>query len=154
MREAEQYLLRVLRGFVQGEDPGPFSGDWRQLLELAGIHSVTGILGHSVMSWPHADSEPYAQDLRRECLRTMQIFSRRGEAMAKLVQALADAVEQAHAVIRFQLLYGQAHGGLRHVQRLRRLGGVAARRTHGAEDHHVPKGHGSPSLYRFIYRSD
>lgn len=91
MREAEQYLLRVLRGFVQGEDPGPFSGDWRQLLELAGIHSVTGILGHSVMSWPHADSEPYAQDLRRECLRTMQIFSRRGEAMAKLVQALADA---------------------------------------------------------------
>ena len=91
MREAEQYLLRVLRGFVQGEDPGPFSGDWRQLLELAGIHSVMGILGHSVMSWPHADSEPYAQDLRRECLRTMQIFSRRGEAMAKLVQALADA---------------------------------------------------------------
>ena len=37
---ASEYLLRVLRGFVQGEDPGPFDGDWRALLELAAIHSV------------------------------------------------------------------------------------------------------------------
>ena len=60
MHDAEQYLLRVLRGFVLGEDPGAFSGDWQRLLELSYMHSVTGILGHSVMSWPHEDSAPRA----------------------------------------------------------------------------------------------
>ena len=58
MHDAEQYLLRVLRGFVQGEDPGPFAGDWQELYELSAMHSVTGILGHSVMSFPHEDSAP------------------------------------------------------------------------------------------------
>ncbi len=89
MNDAEQYLLRVLRGFVQGEDPGPFSGDWKRLLELAAKHSVTGILGHSVMSWPHEDSAPIAQDLRRQCLQTMALFSQRAEAMAQLTRSLS-----------------------------------------------------------------
>lgn len=89
MHDAEQYLLRVLRGFVQGEDPGPFAGDWQQLLELAAMHSVTGILGHSVMSWPHADSAALAQPLRRQCLQTMALFSQRADAMARLSEALS-----------------------------------------------------------------
>ena len=89
MHDAEQYLLRVLRGFVQGEDPGPFAGDWQQLLELAAMHSVTGILGHSVMSWPHADSAALAQPLRRQCLQTMALFSQRADAMARLAEALS-----------------------------------------------------------------
>ena len=89
MNDAEQYLLRVLRGFVQGEDPGPFSGDWQRLLELAAMHSVTGILGHSVMSFPHPDSAPFAQTMRRQCLQTMALFSRRAEAMAQLTHALS-----------------------------------------------------------------
>ena len=89
MNDAEQYLLRVLRGFVQGEDPGAFSGDWKQLLELAAMHSVTGILGHSVMSFPHPDSAPFAQAMRRQCLQTMALFSQRAEAMAQLTHALS-----------------------------------------------------------------
>ena len=89
MHDAEQYLLRVLRGFVLGEDPGAFSGDWKQLLELAAMHSVTGILGHSVMSFPHPDSAPFAQAMRRQCLQTMALFSRRAEAMAQLTHALS-----------------------------------------------------------------
>ena len=89
MNDAEQYLLRVLRGFVQGEDPGVFSGDWQQLLELAAMHSVSGILGHSVMSFPHPDSAPLAPVMRRQCLQTMAIFSQRGEAMARLSQAFS-----------------------------------------------------------------
>ena len=89
MNDAEQYLLRVLRGFVQGEDPGPFAGDWQQLYTLSVMHSVTGILGHSVMSFPHADSAPVAQMMRRQCLQTMALFSQRGEAMARLSQTFA-----------------------------------------------------------------
>lgn len=90
MNDAEKYLLRVLRGFVQGEDPGPFSGDWQQLYTLSMMHSVTGILGHSVMSYPHEDSAPIAQMMRRQCLQTMALFSQRGEAMAKLTEALSN----------------------------------------------------------------
>ncbi len=90
MNDAEQYLLRVLRGFVQGEDPGAFSGDWQQLFELSAMHSVTGILGHSVMSFPHADSAPIASAMRRQCLQTMAIFSQRAEAMAQLTRSLSD----------------------------------------------------------------
>ena len=86
---ASEYLLRVLRGFVQGEDPGPFSGDWQRLLELAAMHSVAGILGHSVMSFPHPDSAPIAQAMRRQCLQTMALFSQRAEAMAQLTHALS-----------------------------------------------------------------
>lgn len=89
MNDAEQYLLRVLRGFVQGEDPGPFAGDWQQLYMLSAMHSVTGILGHSVMSWPHEDSAPVAQMMRRQCLQTMALFSQRAEAMARLTEALS-----------------------------------------------------------------
>lgn len=90
MNDAERYLLFVLRGFVQGEDPGPFSGDWQQLYTLSMMHSVTGILGHSVMSYPHDDSAPIAQMMRRQCLQTMALFSQRGEAMSKLTKALSD----------------------------------------------------------------
>ena len=90
MNDAGQYLLRVLRGFVQGEDPGPFSGDWQQLYTLSMMHSVTGILGHSVMSFPHDDNAPIAQMMRRQCLQTMALFSQRGEAMARLTEALSN----------------------------------------------------------------
>ncbi len=86
---ASEYLLRVLRGFVSGEDPGPFAGDWQQLLELSAMHSVTGILGHSVMTFPHDDSAPFAQAMRRQCLQTMALFSQRADAMKRLTQALS-----------------------------------------------------------------
>lgn len=89
MNDAEQYLLRVLRGFVQGEDPGPFSGDWRQLYELSMMHSVNGILGHSVMTFPHPDSAGIKQMMRQTCLQTMMLFSARAQAMAELSQALS-----------------------------------------------------------------
>ncbi len=89
MHDAEQYLLRVLRGFVQGEDPGPYSGGWQQLIELSAMHSVTGILGHSVMSWPHDAAAETLQYLRRQCLQTMAVFSRRAEAMHALTQQLS-----------------------------------------------------------------
>ncbi len=89
MEMTSNYLLRVLRGFVQNEDPGPFDGDWQKLYELSMMHSVTGILGHSVMSFPHDDNAPIAQMMRRQCLQTMALFSQRGEAMAKLSGTLA-----------------------------------------------------------------
>ena len=46
---ASEYLLRVLRGFVQGEDPGPFDGEWRELLELAGIPYRSADVGASAI---------------------------------------------------------------------------------------------------------
>lgn len=85
---ASEYLLRVLRGFVQGEDPGPFDGDWRELIELTAMHSVSGILGHSVMTYPHPDSAPFAQMMRQQCMQTMLLFSHRADAMARLSEIL------------------------------------------------------------------
>lgn len=81
---ASDYLLRVLRGFVQSEDPGPFDGDWTELLTLSGVHSVQGILGHSVMTYPHPDSAPLARQMRQQCMQTMLLFSHRADAMGRL----------------------------------------------------------------------
>lgn len=89
MNDASRYLLCVLRGFVLSEDPGAFSGDWRALMEQAAMHSVKGILGHSVMTFPHEDSAPCAGYLRRQCLQTMALFSQRGDAMARLTERLS-----------------------------------------------------------------
>ena len=89
MNKPEQYLLRVLRGFVKGEDPGAFFGDWKQLLSLSAIHSVSGILAHSVMCFPHEDSAQISQEMRKQCLHTMAFFSQRAEAMARLTQKLS-----------------------------------------------------------------
>lgn len=94
MNDTSTYLLKVLRGFVQEEDPGPFAGSWPALKLLADMHSVTGILGHSVMSWPHEDSAPYAQLLRGVCLQTMARFSRRAEALSCLCgQLTAEGID-------------------------------------------------------------
>lgn len=84
MNKESVYLLKVLKGFVKNEDPGPFDGDWGKLARLAGIHSVIGILGYMVMSYPDESNAQAAVFMRKQCLQTIALFAHRSESMKKL----------------------------------------------------------------------
>lgn len=88
MNEESKYLLKCLKGFVQNENPGIFQDDWEKLIQLADIHSVTGILGYMVMGYPDASNAPVAQIMRRRCLQTISTFSQRAERAKTLIELL------------------------------------------------------------------
>ena len=84
MNEESVYLLKALRGFVRKEDPGSFEGDWGKLIHLADIHAVTGILGYIVMCYPHECDDRLVSFMRKQCLQTIALYSRRSEGMKRL----------------------------------------------------------------------
>lgn len=88
MNEEAIYLLKVLKGFVLNENPGVFHGDWGKLVQLANIHSVTGILGYTVMNYPDESNDQVAGFMRKQCLQTIAFLSRRSENMKKLIQQM------------------------------------------------------------------
>lgn len=85
MNEESVYLLKVLKGFVLGENPGEFHGDWTKLIKLAKIHSVMGILGFMVMSYPDESNSQVADFMKKQCLRTITLISQRSESMKQLI---------------------------------------------------------------------
>lgn len=91
MNEEELYLLKCLRCFIQNENPGPFAGNWTSLIQLANIHSVTGILGYMIMSYPDKSNEQVAPVMRKQCLQTIGIFYQRAEKMKQLIQAMNES---------------------------------------------------------------
>lgn len=82
------YLLNVLKSFLHNAPPGPFSGSWPALIQLANIHSVTGILGYMVMSYPDESNAQVAPLMRKQCLQSIGIFSQRAEKMKALIQKM------------------------------------------------------------------
>lgn len=88
MNKEYTYLLKALRGFVKGKNPGTFDGDWMKLIRLADIHSVTGILGYMVMNYPDDSNSTVKELLRRQCLRTIAIYSQRAEKMKILSEQM------------------------------------------------------------------
>ena len=90
MTDEQLFLLRCLRGFALGEDPGEFSGDWKALLRLADIHTVTGILGYMVMQYPHNTDGAILQNLRSVCMRTIAMQTQRAQAMRGLIRQMND----------------------------------------------------------------
>mgnify|MGYP002540032957 CR=1 FL=1 len=88
MNEEYIYLLKVLKGFVTGETVGSFRGDWSRLIQLANIHSVTGILGYTVMNYPDESNAQVAAFLRQQCLQTLAIQTMRASSMVRLIDKM------------------------------------------------------------------
>ena len=88
MDQESEYLLRVLKGFLHNENPGPFSSQWMKLIQLANIHSVGGILGYMVMNYPDESNASVAKLMRGQCLRSVEVFAQRAEKMRLLIEKL------------------------------------------------------------------
>lgn len=99
MNNESVYLLKVLKGFIMGDNPGSFNGDWKKLIQLADIHSVTGILGYMIMQYPDASNAQFAQLMRKQYLQTIGVFSQREEKMKRLI-ALLNENEIAHLLFK------------------------------------------------------
>lgn len=90
MEQESIYLLKVLKSFVLSEAPGAFQGDWGRLIQLAEIHSVTGILGYVVMNYPDASNQQVAPMMRRTCMQTIAVQAVRAESMNRLIEKMAE----------------------------------------------------------------
>lgn len=88
MNEESIYLLNILKAFVLNENPGTFHGDWSKLIHLAGIHSVTGILGYTVMNYPDESNAQVAGFMRKQCLQSIAVLSQRSGKMKNLIQLM------------------------------------------------------------------
>lgn len=86
------YLLHLLGAFIRKEAPEVSSDvDWQKLMQLAGIHSVTGILGYMAMKYPLCADAQLTASLRSSCRNTVARFAQRGIQ----AEAMAAALEQA-----------------------------------------------------------
>lgn len=85
MNEESTYLLKALKSYIQNANPGAFNGDWHKLIRLAKIHSVMGILGFMVMSYPDESNSQVANFMKKQCLRTITLISQRSESMRQLI---------------------------------------------------------------------
>lgn len=85
MNEESTYLLKALKSYIQNANPGAFNGDWHKLIKLAKIHSVMGILGFMVMSYPDESNSQVADFMKKQCLRTITLISQRSESMKQLI---------------------------------------------------------------------
>lgn len=88
MNDESLYLLKSLSGFIKKENPGTFQGDWVKLIRLAGIHSVTGILGYMVMNYPDETNRQVAPFMRKQCLQSIGVFSQRAAKMKQLIRQM------------------------------------------------------------------
>ncbi len=89
MEREMEYLLRLLKGFLWGEKGEADEGvDWARLMELAQIHSVSGILGYMAMTAPIAP-ENLRAELRQNCLQTMSLYNRRFSLAQERLEAMA-----------------------------------------------------------------
>ena len=85
METEYSYLLHLLGAFLREETPEVSdTADWQKLLQLAQIHSVTGILGYMGKKYPICNDPQVKAQLRSLCLNSIAVFARRN--------ALADAM--------------------------------------------------------------
>ncbi len=88
-RESE-YLLHLLGACLRRTEPkrNP-DADWNNLIRLARIHNVLGILGYMTMTWPICPDDNLKAFLRRSCLGTIGGFAARWEQARQFVEALS-----------------------------------------------------------------
>ena len=92
MKTEYQYLLHLLGAYLREDEPEACpDADWAKLLELAGIHSVVGILGYLTMRYPICPDAQISATLRNFCKSTVAVFTRRGLLAQLLVQQLEEA---------------------------------------------------------------
>ena len=88
MNEESTYLLKVLKSFIQNANPGAFNGDWHNLIRLANIHSVIGILGYMVIKYPNESNAHLAEFMKKQYLKTVALLSMRDENMKSLIHSM------------------------------------------------------------------
>ena len=88
MRQESQYILTILKSFIHNQPPGSFKGNWKNLIRLAGGHSVTSILGYMVMNYPDEFNQEYAALLRNQCLESIGVYSQKAECMKVLIEQM------------------------------------------------------------------
>lgn len=88
MNEESTYLLKVLKSFIQNANPGAFNGDWHNLIRLANIHSVIGILGYMVIKYPNESNAHLAEFMKKQYLKTIALLSMRDENMKSLIHSM------------------------------------------------------------------
>lgn len=82
MTNEQKYLLNCIRCYLNDEQVDEFDGSWEEVIRLAQIHGVIGILGH--MAYKVAPAE-IASFLRSQAMQTVITFSQRGELMKRLI---------------------------------------------------------------------
>lgn len=85
MNEESIYLLKILNCFIHNKKPDKFNGNWNKLINLAKIHSVIGILGFMVMSYPDESNSQVADYMKKQCLQTVTLIAQRSENMKQLI---------------------------------------------------------------------
>lgn len=91
MDEETVYLLRILKDFVWcGKTEFEEQVNWSKLIELANIHGVTGIVCYMAMNNPRESTAPMMPWIRRQCLSTISLYSRRAEQMKLLIRQMTE----------------------------------------------------------------
>lgn len=104
MKKEYDYLIYLLRVFVQGTVPEQDEKvNWKDLIPLAGIHSVQGIVGYLTMQHKICPDLQIAQYLRQECLRSFSLQTIRAEQMEALIR-LMDQNEIDHILFKGYLV--------------------------------------------------
>ncbi|MGN1201666.1 MAG: nucleotidyltransferase family protein [Eubacterium sp.] len=81
MDKESVYLIKLLKSFILCENPGVFNGNWIKLIQLAESHSVSGIVGYMVMTYPDESNAAAADSLRVQYLQTISSLTQRDENM-------------------------------------------------------------------------
>ena len=92
MTKEKLFLLDVLKAFIREEKLNFDVGlDWDELLRLAQIHSVTGILGYMAMQSPCERTAKYAEMLKMQCFASVAVFAQRTKKADELFEKLDEA---------------------------------------------------------------
>lgn len=92
MTNEKMFLLDVLKSFIQEEKLNfDTELDWNELMRLAQIHSVTGILGYMAMQSPCERTAQIADMLKKQCFANIAVFAQRTKKADELIAKLNDA---------------------------------------------------------------
>lgn len=92
MKEIYPILLSALRSFVQGTPPREMKETQiQEVLDLAKIHSVYGILCYAYMTHPEGIPPAILPGLRQQCYTELAVYAARAQQMKQLAEALDSA---------------------------------------------------------------
>ena len=87
-----EYLLELLGCYLTSRTPEKRSEtNWQQLMQLADIHSVTGILGYMNMKYQLCPDPVLSQTMRQMTMVTLSQFTQRGVWVEQFCKMLQDA---------------------------------------------------------------
>ncbi len=92
MEREYRYLLEVLGAYINRRAPEACPDvDWETMVKLAGIHTVTGILGHMTKKYNLCPDPQISGTLRQAALATAMKYARRAELCGEYCRMLKDA---------------------------------------------------------------